>query len=107
MVSLNPCYSIFTNEPIEVALKKSIPVTIELAALAMILGLCIAIPVGVLSAIRQDQASDYTGRILAISRLSMPDCWLGTLVITFAAIWFRWRPTRRAPQLWADPWANR
>src|SRR5499427_442535 len=54
MVSLNPGYSIFTNEPIAVALKKSIPVTLELATLAMILGLLIAIPVGVLSATHQD-----------------------------------------------------
>ena len=106
MVSLNPGYSIFTNEPIEVALKKSIPVTLELAALAMILGLCIAIPVGVLSAIRQDQPSDYTGRILAISGLSMPDFWLGTLVITFAAIRFRWMPPLGYASLWEHPWTN-
>src|SRR4029079_503970 len=45
MVRLNPGYSIFTNEPIAVALKKSIPVTLELATLAMILGLVIAIPI--------------------------------------------------------------
>src|SRR5256885_12234528 len=56
MVSLNPGYSIFTNEPIAVALKKSVPVTLELATLALILGLLIAIPVGVLSATRQDTA---------------------------------------------------
>src|SRR6266487_5599687 len=54
MVSFNPGYSIFTNEPIPAALKKSIPVTIELAVLAMVLGLLIAIPVGVISATRQD-----------------------------------------------------
>ena len=92
MVSLNPGDSIFTNEPIAVALKKSIPVTVELAVLALILGLVIAIPIGVLSATRQDKASDYAGRVAAISGLSMPDFWLGTLVITFAAIWFRWIP---------------
>src|SRR5438132_10125632 len=61
MVSLNPGHSIFTNEPIPVALKKAIPVTLELATLAMILGLVIAIPVGVLSAPRQDTPSDYVG----------------------------------------------
>src|SRR3990172_5516521 len=47
MVSLNPGYSIFTNEPIAVALKKSIPVTLELATLPIILVLIIAIPIGV------------------------------------------------------------
>jgi peptide/nickel transport system permease protein len=106
MVSLNPGYSIFTSEPIPVALKKSIPVTIELALLAMILGLVIAIPLGVLSATRQDQPSDYVGRLVAISGLSLPDFWLGTLVITFAAIWFGWIPPLGYASVWESPWTN-
>jgi peptide/nickel transport system permease protein len=106
MVSLNPGYSIFTNEPIPVALKKAIPVTLELAMLAIILGLTIAIPVGVLSATRQDTASDYVGRVVAVSGLSIPDFWLGTLVITFAAIWFHWIPPIGYVSLWDQPWKN-
>jgi peptide/nickel transport system permease protein len=106
MVSFNPGYSIFTNEPIPVALQKSIPVTIELALLAMVLGLLIAIPVGVVSATRQDTLSDYVGRLIAISGLSLPDFWLGTLVITFAAIWFSWIPPLGYTSLWEAPWRN-
>jgi len=106
MVSLNPGDSIFTNEPIPVALKKSIPVTLELATLALILGLAIAIPVGVLSATRQDKPADYVGRVVAVSGLSFPDFWLGTLVITFAAIWFRWMPPIGYVSIWDDPWRN-
>jgi peptide/nickel transport system permease protein len=106
MVTLNPGHSIFTNEPIPVALKKAIPVTLELAALAMVLGLVIAVPIGVLSATRQDHASDYIGRVVAVSGLSMPDFWLGTLVITFAAIWFHWIPPIGYASLWDDPWKN-
>jgi peptide/nickel transport system permease protein len=106
MVSLNPGHSIFTNEPIPVALKKAIPVTLELATLAIILGITIAIPVGVLSATRQDTVSDYAGRIVAVSGLSMPEFWLGTLVITFAAIWFNWIPPIGYASLWDSPWKN-
>jgi peptide/nickel transport system permease protein len=106
MVTFNPGHSIFTNEPIPVALKKAIPVTLELAALAMVLGLVIAIPIGVLSATRQDRASDYVGRVVAVSGLSMPDFWLGTLVITFAAIWFHWIPPIGYASLWEDPLKN-
>jgi len=106
MVSLNPGYSIFTNEPIAVALRKSIPVTLELATLALILGLVIAIPVGVLSATRQDTAPDYAGRVVAISGLSLPDFWLGTLVITFAALWFRWIPPIGYTSFWEAPLTN-
>src|SRR6266536_1816483 len=106
MVSLNPGYSIFTNEPIPVALKKAVPVTLELAALAIVLGLIIAIPVGVLSATRQDTAPDYAGRVVAVSGLSLPDFWLGTLVITFAALWFRWIPPIGYTSFWEAPLTN-
>jgi peptide/nickel transport system permease protein len=106
MVTLSPGDSIFTNEPIAVALRKSIPVTLELTTLALILGLVIAVPIGVLSATRQDSSSDYVGRVVAMSGLSLPDFWLGTLVITFAAIWFRWIPPIGYVSLWTDPWKN-
>jgi peptide/nickel transport system permease protein len=106
MIRLDPGYSIFTNEPIAVALKKAVPVTLELAALAMILGLVIAVPIGVLSATRQDKPADYVGRVVAVSGLSLPDFWLGTLVITFAAIWFRWIPPIGYTSLWEDPGKN-
>jgi peptide/nickel transport system permease protein len=106
MVSLNPGDSIFTNEPIPVALKKAIPVTLELATLAMILGLVIAVPIGVLSATHQDRLSDYVGRVVAVSGLSMPEFWLGTLVITFAAIWFHWMPPIGYVSFWESPWKN-
>src|SRR5215472_9476763 len=106
MVSLDPGYSIFTSEPIPVALKKAIPVTFELATLAMILGLIIAVPAGVISALRQDKPSDYVGRVVAVSGLSLPDFWLGTLVITFAAIWFRWIPPIGYTPFWDSPAKN-
>jgi peptide/nickel transport system permease protein len=106
MVSLNPGHSIFTNEPIAVSLRKAIPVTLELAALAMVIGIAIAVPVGVLSATRQDSTSDYVGRVVAVSGLSFPDFWLGTLVITFAAIWFHWIPPIGYVSLWESPWKN-
>ena len=106
MVSFNPGDSIFTNEPIPVSLKKAIPVTLELATLAIILGLTIAIPVGVLSATRQDRPSDYVGRVVAVSGLSLPDFWLGTLVITFSAIWFHWIPPIGYVSIWESPARN-
>src|SRR5438067_12344400 len=62
MATLNPGDSIFTNEPIAVSLKKAVPVTLELAALAMVIGIVIAVPVGVLAATRLDPAPDPAGR---------------------------------------------
>ena len=93
MVSFNPGDSIFTNEPIPVALKKAIPVTLELAALAHDPRPRHRDPdrraVGHAPGHRRRTTS---GRVVAVSGLSLPDFWLGTLVITFAAIWFHWIP---------------
>jgi peptide/nickel transport system permease protein len=106
MVSLSPGDSLFTGEPIAVSLRKAVPVTLELTALAMVLGLAIAVPIGVLSATRQDTPSDYAGRMVAVSGLSFPDFWLGTLVITFAAIWFHWIPPIGYTSFWDSPSRN-
>jgi peptide/nickel transport system permease protein len=106
MVTFNPGRSVFTGDAISTSLKKSIPVTIELAAMAIVLGVALAIPLGVLSATRQDKLSDYMGRLVAISGLSFPDFWLGTLIITFAAIWFNWMPPLGYTSLWESPWRN-
>jgi peptide/nickel transport system permease protein len=106
MLSLSPGDSLFTGEPIATSLKKAVPVTLELTALAMILGLAIAVPLGVLSATRQDTPTDYAGRFVAVSGLSFPDFWLGTLVITFAAIWFHWIPPIGYVSFWDSPWRN-
>jgi peptide/nickel transport system permease protein len=106
MVSLRPGDSLFTGEPISTSLWKAIPVTLELTALAMVLGLAIAVPIGVLSATRQDTTSDYAGRMVAVSGLSFPDFWLGTLVITFAAIWFKWIPPIGYVSFWESPTRN-
>ena len=106
MVSLSPGDSIFTGEAITVSLAKAIPVTLELATLALILGLIIAVPIGVISDTRQDTASDYVGRVVAVSGLSLPDFWLATLVITFAAIWFHWIPPIGYTSFWDSPLRN-
>ena len=106
MVSFSPGDSLFTGEPITTSLKKAVPVAIELAALAMVLGIVIAVPIGVISATRQDSTADYAGRVVAVSGLSIPDFWLGTLVITFAALWFHWIPPVGYTSLWVDPWRN-
>ena len=106
MVSLSPGDSLFTGEPIGLSLWKAVPVTLELTLLAMVLGLAIAVPIGVLSATRQDTPADYAGRMVAISSLSLPDFWLGTLVITFAAIWFHWIPPIGYTSFWDSPSRN-
>ena len=83
-----------------------LPVTIELGVLAIIIGLVIALPVGIYSAIRQDTVADYAGRSIAIIGLATPNFWLALMVMLFPAIWWGWSP----PVLWVpfteDPLGN-
>ena len=65
-------------------------ITAELGILAIIIGLLIAIPIGVLSAVKQDTLIDYVARLIATLGISVPDFWLATAYIVFAGIWFHY-----------------
>ena len=69
--------SLLTRESVEQAILERLPVTIELGLMAILIGLVIALPVGIYSAIRQDSAADYLGRSIAILGLATPNFWLG------------------------------
>ncbi len=74
--------------------------------MSILIGLVIALPIGIYSAIRQDNASDYAGRSLAIIGLSTPDFWLGTMVMVFPAIWWNWSPPMELIRFSEDPLGN-
>ena len=83
-----------------------LPVTIELGVMAIVIGLLIALPVGIYSAIRQDTAADYVGRSAAIIGLATPNFWLGTMVMIFPAIWWGWAPPMEWVPFTEDPLGN-
>jgi peptide/nickel transport system permease protein len=95
--------SLISRRPVTQELLKRINLTSHLAVLSIIVALLIALPIGVLSAVRQDTASDYVGRSFAVLGLSLPDFWLATVVITFLAIWFQWIPPIGFAAIWEDP----
>ena len=84
--------SLHTRRPVADELKRRVPLTAELGVLALLVSLVIAIPVGVISAVRQDQPIDYLVRGTAILILAVPGFWVALLVITFGARWFGWAP---------------
>ena len=83
-----------------------LPVTIELGLLSIVIGLLIALPVGIYSAIRQDTAADYAGRSAAIIGLATPNFWLATMVMIFPAIWWGWSPPMQWVPFTEDPLGN-
>ena len=83
-----------------------LPVTIQLGVMAIVIGLVIALPVGIYSAIRQDTAADYAGRSLAIIGLATPNFWLALMVMIYPAIWWGWSPSMEYIPLVEDPLGN-
>ena len=83
-----------------------LPVTIQLGATALVIGLLIALPVGIYSAIRQDTAADYVGRSVAVIGLATPNFWLAVMVMLYPAIWWRWSPPMRLIPFTDDPLGN-
>src|SRR4051812_14200637 len=98
--------SLRSKTPVADELVNRMPVTAELGLIAMVIGLLIAIPIGVISAIRQDSWSDYLGRSTAIGFLAIPSFWLGTLVVTLPSVWWGWTPPLRYTRFLDDPGKN-
>ena len=98
--------SLWTKRPVIEEIGRRLPVTLELAVMAIAIALLIAIPVGVISATRQDTLRDYLARSAAILGLSIPGFWLATLIIVLPAIWWGWRPLTGFTELSKDPWGH-
>ena len=83
-----------------------LPVTIQLGVTALVIGLLIALPVGIYSAIRQDTTPDYVGRSVAVIGLATPNFWLALMVMLYPAIWWGWSPPMRLIRFSDDPLGN-
>ncbi len=101
-------HSLRDQSSINARLKKTLPTTLEMAALAIIISLCIAVPVGLISAVRQDSIIDYISRSVAIGFLAIPSFWLGTMIIVFSSVWFKLATPLPSEyrQIWENPYEN-
>ena len=98
--------SIRTREPALEGLLARFPVTLHLTAMALAVALLIAIPVGVLSAVRPNSPADKVGTAVAMSGVAIPDFWLGIMLIYVFAVWLKVLPPSgyvpMAQGLWAS-----
>jgi peptide/nickel transport system permease protein len=69
-----------------------VPVTLELAALSLVVSVVLGVPLGVISAVRQDTPLDYALRVFSLAGLSMPSFWLGMVIILGLVAWLGWIP---------------
>ncbi len=84
--------SLLGNWSVEEKIIDRLPITIELGLISMVIGLMLALPIGIYSAIRQNTIADYAGRTVAVIGLATPNFWLATMVMIFPAIWWGWSP---------------
>jgi peptide/nickel transport system permease protein len=88
-----------SREPITDQLIRALPITLELAFLAIFMSIPVAIPLGIFSAVRQNSQMDFWARMVGLIGLSVPSFWLATLFLLFTSLVFRWVP----PVIWVNP----
>lgn len=95
--------SLLSGRPVKDELGDRVWLTLHLAILSLIIAMVIAIPIGIISAVRQDTLADYGGRMFSILGLSLPDFWTGVVAILILSLWFHWLPPRGFEEIWVDP----
>jgi len=98
--------SIFMGISVRDQIKQRLPVTLEIGVLALIIAMLISFPIAIFSAVRQDTIGDYAFRSLAIIFISLPEFWVGIMVVVFPSIWWGWSPPIINISLWDDPIGN-
>ena len=106
MLRLDFGQSMFFEEPVAEDLAAKLPITLELTVLAMLIATIIAVPLGLLSAIKQDTPADYIARIISITGVAQPNFWVGILIVYFLVLFFAWMPPLGYANLWDDPATN-
>ena len=99
--------SVRAGTPVLTEILSRFPLTFELTIMAMIIALVIGLPIGILSAVMRDSALDLFGRFLALIGMSLPNFWMGTLIIFVLSVYFGILPNSgNYTELWVDPISN-
>ena len=98
--------SMWTGAPIIEEIKLRATLSFQLAVMATFIAVVLAIPLGVLAALKQDTWVDYAVRIFSIAGLATPSFWLGIVFILMLLIVFKWLPPMVYTPFWIDPWQN-
>ena len=95
--------SLWTKRAVSEELARRLPITMVLGSMAIVFAVAMAIPIGILAAVRADTLRDYAARSVAILGLSVPGFWLATLVIILPAMWWGWTPNLQFTEFARDP----
>ncbi len=95
--------SLRTNQPVLELIGQKLPVTIQLAVMSMFFALVIGVPIGILAAVKQNSWIDYVSNIVALSGLSIPNFWLGIMLILLVSVQLGWLPASGYESIFVDP----
>ena len=98
--------SFFTGRSVTSEMLSRIPTSLQLGLGALLISVVFSIPIGLISAAKQDSMPDYVARGGAILFYALPGFWIGTLVLVFGGKWFGWAPPISYVDPWVDPWQN-
>ena len=98
--------SMWTGAPIWQEIKLRAALSFQVAVMATIVAVLLAVPLGVVAALKQDSWVDYAVRIFSIAGLAVPSFWLGIVMILAMLIVFKWLPPMVYTPFWVNPWQN-
>src|SRR5437588_333130 len=98
--------SMWTGAPIWQEIRLRFALSLQVAIMATAVAVVLAIPLGVVAALKQDSWIDYTVRIFSIAGLATPSFWLGIVFILLLLVVFHWLPPMIYTPFWVDPWEN-
>jgi peptide/nickel transport system permease protein len=81
-----------SQEPVTALIAERLPITLQLGVMAILVSVLAGIPLGLLSAVRQNSWLDQGLRVVSVAGISIPNFWLGLLLVTYLALWFGWSP---------------
>lgn len=98
--------SLLSRRPVAADLAARIPVTLQLALLSLALALAVGVPLGIVAALRRDSWVDHLATLLALVGMSIPNFWLGTLLVLVFSLWLGWLPSAGYVAFAEDPVRN-
>lgn len=98
--------SFFRGQKVSEMLKNHGPVTLQISIMAIVISWIVGLPIGILSAARQDSIMDYSTRLFVVLFLAIPSFWLAALIVLFGVMIFEYYPPLFYSHIWDDPGAN-
>jgi peptide/nickel transport system permease protein len=99
-------FSMWTGKPVTYEIAIRLELSLQVAIMATLFAVLLALPLGTLSAIFKDTWIDQTIRVFSIAGLAVPSFWLGMIIILLLLTYFSWIPPLTFTSLWEDPWKN-